>query len=115
MRVLVVEDEVLVSIMLADFLIELGHEIAAVESTVSAALAQLTDHPPELVLLDLRLEGEMGYPVAELCRERQIPLVLTTGVDPAMLPASMGGFVLVEKPFSLGTLRDAVLRATQSG
>lgn len=78
-NVLVVEDERIISLALAAMLRGLGHRVAACVPSGEAALELLLHHRPDLVLLDIHLEGELdGIATAHAMRERNGPPVAFT-------------------------------------
>ncbi len=79
LRVLVVEDELVVALELEDLLTGLGYAVLGPASTVERALALLARERPDMALLDVNLNGERVTPVAEALRARGVPFVLVTG------------------------------------
>ncbi|HRZ99762.1 MAG TPA: PAS domain S-box protein, partial [Candidatus Paceibacterota bacterium] len=79
-RILVVEDEVIVSLDIRDRLTLLGYEISGVFSRGEDVLAELENHRPDLVLMDIRLKGALdGIAVADQVRQRwRLPVVYLT-------------------------------------
>jgi DNA-binding response OmpR family regulator len=79
-RILVVEDEPLIAMMLEDFLDMLGHEVAGTADCVDGALSAIDAGKPDVVILDVNLrDGETCWPVADRLAERDVPFVLATG------------------------------------
>jgi CheY-like chemotaxis protein len=79
-RVLVVEDEGLVALMLEDLLEDLGCEVAGSLPTVGAAMDWIEDGgSADLALLDVNLAGEPVFPVAEALKARGVPFAFATG------------------------------------
>ena len=110
MRVLVVEDEGLVAIMLEDLLEDLGCEIAGSFGAVDAALDWIgAGGSADLALLDVNLAGETVFPVAEALKARGVPFVFATGYgadhDPRFKDTPLLG-----KPFRQERL-EALLRS----
>lgn len=108
-RVMIVEDEALVAMLLEDLLGDLGCQIAGSFGGVGAALAWLdSDQPaPDGAVLDVNIAGEMVFPVAEALRRRGVPFVFATGYGD--LPRR--GFEdirVLSKPLNIGQLRQAV-------
>ena len=79
-RVVLVEDEPLVSMMMEDLLTDLGCEVA-VFGALEPALAWLSRQgtPPDGAVLDVNLGGETVFPLAEALRARGVPFVFATG------------------------------------
>lgn len=108
-KVMIVEDEALVAMMVEDMLGDLGCEVAGSFGAVDDALAWLGGgHPaPDGAVLDVNIGGEMVFPVAEELRERGVPFVFATGYGD--LPRD--GFESVEvlaKPINVNALRRAL-------
>ncbi len=80
MKVLVVGDERLISLVLARMIASLGHDVIACLPSAEVALNFLDGNRPDFVLLDIRLEGAMdGIEAAAIIRERwRIPLAFAS-------------------------------------
>ena len=105
-RILVVEDEMLLAMMLEDMILDLGHEVVGPALNLADALALARDEPLDCAILDLNLgRGVLSTPVAELLRKRNIPFVLSTGygADPQL--EGIGHAHLLGKPFASEDLR----------
>ncbi|KQV55614.1 MULTISPECIES: response regulator [unclassified Caulobacter] len=108
-KVMIVEDEALVAMMVEDMLGDLGCEVAGSFGAVDDALAWLDSGQPapDGAVLDVNIGGEMVFPVAEALREQGVPFVFATGYGD--LPRR--GFENVEvlaKPINVGALRQAI-------
>ena len=79
LRVLVVEDELVIAMELEDMLRRLGCVVLEAVPTLRQALRALASEQPDLVVLDVNLNGERVTPVAEALQERGVPFVLVTG------------------------------------
>ena len=112
LRVLVVEDETLVAILLEDMLTDLGHQVAALASRLDAAL-QLADSANfDVAVLDVNLGGTTrSFPVADRLRERDVPFVFATGYGKAGLNGQSDGVPVLEKPFRRQDLARALEQA----
>ena len=86
-RVLIVEDELLVALMIEDFLLEFGCTTIGPFGTLAKALDAARTEMLDLAVLDVNLNGEMVYPVADALAERRIPFLFVSGYgDEAILP-----------------------------
>ena len=117
-RILIVEDEFLIFEDLKYKVQRLGHAVIAHATSGDAAIQQAVDTKPDLVLMDVRLQGTMnGIEAARLIRERHpVPVVYVTAHGRSIekeLDAKRREFVLV-KPFSPAQL-EAVLVAAMGG
>lgn len=81
MKVLLIEDEGIIAMVMADWLEELGHEVLATFGAVEPALAWLDagTSRPDVAVLDVNLSGEQAYPVAGRLRQMGVPFVFATG------------------------------------
>ena len=108
LRVLVVEDEAMIAMMVEDFLEELGCVVAGSASRLEDALAKGHTMDVDVALLDVNLAGQVSYPVAEVLQARAVPFVFTTGYGQAALPAALQGAHVLPKPFTLIQLAEAL-------
>ena len=110
-RVLIVEDDPLIAMELADFLTAGGVEPLGPVPTVKAALATLAAAQPDAVVLDLNLRGERSIPVARALLAAGTPFVLTTGYARSQLDEpELSDAPLVPKPVDHQLLLDQLAR-----
>ena len=102
--VFLVEDEVMIRMMVADMLEELGYSIAAQAGEISEAirLAQSTDF--DLAILDVNVNGKVISPVADLIKARNRPFIFATGYGSSGLPEEYRDRPSLQKPFQIETL-----------
>ena len=107
--VFLVEDEVMIRMMVADMLEELGHSIAGEAGEIGHAikLAQSTEF--ELAILDVNVNGHMITPVAELIKARNLPFIFATGYA-AGVPAEYRDQPTLQKPFLIEKLEEMIHR-----
>lgn len=108
-RILVVEDESLIRMLLEDMLADLGHEVAATAASVEAARKLATAGGFDAAILDVNLEGQEIFPVAEILAQRGVPFVFASGYGHAALPEQFRGRPTLQKPFQ-GAQLEAVLK-----
>jgi DNA-binding NtrC family response regulator len=108
--VFLVEDEVMIRMMVADMLEELGHSIAGEAGEIGHAikLAQSTEF--ELAILDVNVNGHMITPVAELIKARNLPFIFATGYGAAGVPAEYRDQPTLQKPFLIEKLEEMIHR-----
>ena len=104
-RVLVVEDEYLIRMLLEDMLGELGYGIAAAVGTISEARQIATDGQFNAAILDVNVDGQEIYPVADILTERGLPFVFVTGYGERSLPEPYRGRPALQKPFQAEQLK----------
>jgi CheY-like chemotaxis protein len=97
-RVLVVEDEALVGIMIQECLTELGFQIVGPVCTASDALAAAKDGDFDAAILDINLGDGMVYQVAEILARRHVPFVFVTGYDADSVDSRFRGIPVLQKP-----------------
>ena len=103
LRVLVVEDETLVAMLLEDMLGDLGCEVAATASRVPQAveIARDTAQAFDVAILDVNVAGESISPVAQALSERGVPFVFATGYGESGVPEPFRGRPTLQKPFGM--------------
>ena len=111
-RVLVVEDEVIVAMLIEDMLGDLGYDVVALSTHLDEALTFARTMPIDVAVLDVNLNGEMSFPVADVLRARGIPFVFATGYGPRVLGAPYVGTPTLQKPFQIGELQRMLEEAT---
>ena len=111
LRVLIVEDEPLISMELQDLLQDLQCEVVAAAGQLDTAVALAETCDFELALLDVNLAGQRIDPVAEIIAKRGRPIVFLTGYGKDAVPNFVSARVL-EKPYAIGTLRRALHEAS---
>ncbi|EJC83236.1 Response regulator receiver domain protein [Rhizobium leguminosarum bv. trifolii WSM2297] len=108
MKVLVVEDEGLVALMIEDMLEDLGFDVVASVSRLADARTIVADAAVDLAVLDVNLAGESSFSIAEILRKRQIPFIFSTGYGLSGLPDEFAHQPLIGKPFSKKDLQETI-------
>ena len=106
LRVLIVEDETLIAMMLEDLLEEIGCRIAGAAATVGQALDQLVALGGQLdaAVLDVNLGGEKVYPVADALAAKGVPFMFATGYGTSGVSERYPERTVIAKPYRLPTL-----------
>jgi len=102
--VFLVEDEVMIRMMVADMLEELGYSVAAEAGEISEAIKLAQSAQFDLAILDVNVNGKVISPVAELINARNIPFVFATGYGSSGLPEEYRDRPALQKPFQVETL-----------
>jgi len=114
-RVLVVEDEALVGMEIGKALEAEGFEVLGPAGTLEEAFELLSGGaPPTAAVLDINLNGQLVYPVADLLRARTIPYLFCTGYA-TVADERHGGRPVVHKPANMRLLVDEVHRLCGTG
>jgi CheY-like chemotaxis protein len=113
-RVFVVEDEAAVLLMVEDMLTTLGCEVAVAASQLASGLEAAASADFQVALLDINLGGELVYPVAELLKARNVPMVFSTGYGTSGVEAAWRNWPILQKPYGLDELAEALRRALEA-
>jgi len=117
-RVLVVEDEVMVSWLLEDMLAELGCEVVGPAARVGQALAIVDAETIDLAVLDVNLNGQKSFPVADALVARGVPFVFSTGYSNDGFPDAYKVYPMMQKPYctaNLSVALDSLMTAKNGG
>lgn len=98
-RVVLVEDEPLLMMVLEDVVELLGYRLAGSAARLEEALALAATASFDAAVLDVNLGGEPSFPVADVLLERGIPFVFTTGYGAAGIPDRYAAVPMLAKPF----------------
>jgi two-component system, response regulator PdtaR len=111
LRVLVVEDDIMVGMLLAELLEEMGHDVCAIEATEADAVAAAFRCRPDFMVVDARLRDGSGVAAVEKIRRiRVVPHLFVSG-DASGIQALAPGAVVVQKPFFEADIARAIQRA----
>jgi CheY-like chemotaxis protein len=109
-RVLVVEDEMLVLIMIEDMLADLGCKSVNSAATVDKALTLINAQAFDIALLDMNLNGSDSHPVAEALSARGVPFIYSTGNTGQSLRGGYSNRPVLKKPFKYEELAAILAR-----
>lgn len=110
-RVLVVEDEFAVLLLIEDMLSELGCEIVGTATRLSDALALAGRAECDAAILDVNINGENVGPVAETLAARGIPMVFSTGYGPSGIESRWRERPALQKPYRIEEFAAALRQA----
>lgn len=108
LRILLVEDEMLVAMNMEDMLLDLGHELAGLASRLEPALALAREAAVDAAILDVNLAGERSFPVAEALARRGIPFLFATGYGVQGIEPPWRDRPVLQKPFRQSQLAAAL-------
>lgn len=103
-RILVVDDEPLIALMLQDWLADLGHLTVGPVGSVKEALRLAASETLHAAILDVTLSDGDCYEVAEALRQRAVPIIFATGLDAGSIDARFHPALTLLKPFDLDML-----------
>ncbi len=107
-RVLVVEDEPMIRLLLDDMLADLGYTMAAEAGRLDEALTQAEDGEFDVAILDVNLNGQPITPVVEVLVRRGVPFVFVSGYARRGIPEAHSHVPLLQKPFQSDGLASAL-------
>ena len=99
LRVLVIEDESMVAMLLEDALTEIGCDVIGIASRLDDAVANAKTLAFDVAILDINLNGRLALPIADLLAERGVPFVVATGYSATNLPEWLQRAPILQKPF----------------
>lgn len=113
-RVMVVEDESLVAMLLETILHDLGCDVVGPVSNIGDGLRAVAGETTlDAAVLDVNVAGQEVFPIAEALKARGIPFVFSTGYGESGLPDHWRGHPTVQKPFTDAAIRDALMEAME--
>jgi CheY-like chemotaxis protein len=113
-RVLVVEDELMIRMLLQDILVDLGHTLAGEAGRIEEALALAKKGEFDVAILDVNLNGRSISPVVDILIERGLPFVFATGYDQRGVPEPYRKTPTLQKPFQADALARAIEAAASA-
>lgn len=113
LKVLLIEDESLVAILVEDMLADLGHAVVATAGRMESAMKLAAELPVDLAIVDVNLNGQQTYPLATVLMNRGVPFIFATGYGAAGLLQEWRGVPTLQKPFQTRELAATILRAMQ--
>jgi CheY-like chemotaxis protein len=113
-RILIVEDEVMIAMLLEDMLADLGHEVVGPATRLEDGLALASTADFDMAVLDVNLNGVHSRPIADVLVRRGVPFVLATGYGAGAEEDIGEAQRVLKKPFTpedLGQVLSELLRS----
>ena len=110
-RIFVVEDESVITMLLQDMFEELNCEVVSLASRFQDALEKANTLSFEVAILDVNLNGQRTFPIAEALIARGLPFIFATGYGAAAVPENFRAAPVLQKPFRIADLERAVRAA----
>jgi CheY-like chemotaxis protein len=108
LRLLVVEDEALVAMMVETILADLGCAVVGPVGRLAAALELVATEALDGAIVDVNVGGEQAYPLADALSAAGVPFVFATGYGRAGIDQRYAGVPVLQKPFEEAALERAV-------
>jgi DNA-binding response OmpR family regulator len=107
-RILVVEDEMLVAMLIEDVLGDLGHQVIGPAMRIETALAVIENQAVDFAILDINIAGKQSFPVADRLKELQVPFIFASGYGFDGLIDKYKEIAILQKPFTPDQLEAAL-------
>src|SRR5262245_17294858 len=98
-RVLVIEEEPILRLLLEDMMLDFGHEVIAGGGTLQEAVQLAGDAQFNAAILDMRIDGILTFPVADILFRRNLPYIFSTAIMPTHVPSPHYDRPVLKKPF----------------
>jgi two-component system, response regulator PdtaR len=113
-RILLVEDESLIAMVMVETLTGLGFEVVGPFSSVDETIAGIENEPLDGGILDVNLAGEMIYPAARLLQARKVPFVFMTGYGTEPISAAFPDVQVLQKPIDRDIIQQLFVTRTDA-
>ncbi len=110
LRVLVVEDEPLVAMLIEEYLLDFGCTIAGSARRVAKGIGMLRESEIDVAVLDVNVAGESVEPLAIELEQRKIPFTFASGYGAKGIGERWSAHPILQKPFSPDDLRAALMK-----
>lgn len=107
-RILVVEDETMIAMILEEILADLGCDVVGPASKLETAIGLARDEVIDAAVLDITIRGGQVFPVADILLGRGIPFILASGYGEWALPEAFQGMPRLQKPFTIDEAAKAI-------
>jgi CheY-like chemotaxis protein len=107
-RILVVEDELMIRMLLDGMLEDLGYTMAGEAGAIDEAMTLARQGEFDAAILDVNLNGQPITPVVEILVQRGLPFVFATGYGQRGVPEPYRGNPTLQKPFQVEALAQAL-------
>jgi CheY-like chemotaxis protein len=110
-KVLIVEDEMMIAMLIEDMLEEFGCELVGPANSVPHALQLIGNESIEVAVLDLNLDGQDTYAIADALQQKNVPFIFATGYGSRGLRQEYADRRVLQKPFQQKELEMALAEA----
>jgi CheY-like chemotaxis protein len=110
-RVLVVEDEMMIAMLIEDMLDEFGCKLVGPATSVPRALELIAKEQVDIAVLDLNLDGQNTYAIADALHQKNVPFIFATGYGSTGLRQEYANCPVLQKPFQARDFENALAEA----
>ena len=104
LKVMIVEDEVIIALDLAEMVADLGHEVVKIANRVDLASEFAATGAVDIAILDMNVRGGASFPIAAILRDRGIPFIFASGYGIGGLIEGFRDALVLTKPYTIETL-----------
>ncbi|MDV3459280.1 response regulator [Sphingomonas sp. HF-S4] len=108
LRVLIVEDEMTIALLIEDMVTDMGHEVAGMAMRLPQAVELAETGEFDFAILDVNLDGRRSFPVADVLSARGVPFIFATGYGSAGMEGAYVGQRVIKKPFLASDLENVI-------
>jgi DNA-binding response OmpR family regulator len=112
-KVLLVEDEVIVSMLTENMLANLGYEVSLSAASLESGLRAAAEGDFDIAVLDVNLRGKLSFPIADVLAERGVPFVFVSGYSSTGIETRYAQIPALQKPFTADGLELTLSHALQ--
>ena len=114
-RILVVEDEPMISMMLADILLEGGHQVDGPHASIDEAMPSAVNAELQGAILDVNVRGENVHSIADILASRNIPFIFLTGYAADRVGPGFADVPVLQKPVEPERIWSALAKSLAVG
>ena len=111
LRFMILDDEVIVAMDLADMLRDLGHSVVVTANRVDQGLEFATNGNLDMAILDINVHGSVSFPIARILQSRSVPVIFASGYGERGLIDGFRDALVLTKPYGLAHLTKVVAKA----
>jgi two-component SAPR family response regulator len=112
LRFLIVDDEIIVALDLEYMLNDLGHSVVGTANRVDRGMEMArTSTTIDMAILDINVRGVLSFPIAEILRDRGVPVIFVSGYGKRSLTDAFRNAHFLTKPFDINGLAHIVQKA----
>lgn len=114
LRFMILDDEIIVALDLEYMLTDLGHCVVGTANRIDRGLKIAQDSSLDMAILDINVRGVLSFPIAEILRNRGVPVIFASGYGQRGLIAAFRNSHVLTKPFDIDGLARIVAQARGS-
>jgi DNA-binding response OmpR family regulator len=114
LKFMILDDEIIIALDLEYMLTDLGHRVVGTANRVDRGMEIAQNGDIDMAILDINVRGVLSFPIAEVLRDRGVPVIFASGYGQLGLIAAFRGAHILTKPFDIIGLARIVAQARRS-